>query len=116
MQVFIVLLIWILPTSLLINAYLKMDKEEQQRFKGELRQPLAFIGVGLLIFGLLLAVSGILLDVKWIQHSGAVMVFMSWLMTSIVSWKKEETNFSTSAMLFLLGIIGATIYGYFFFN
>lgn len=110
------LLIWILPTSLLINAYLKMDKEERQRFIGELKQPLAFIGVGLLIFGLLLAVSGILLDMKWVQHSGAVMVFISWLMTSIVSWKKGKTNFSTSAIIFLLGIIGATIYGYFIFN
>lgn len=93
-----------------------MDKEERQRFIGELKQPLAFIGVGLLIFGLLLAVSGILLDMKWVQHSGAVMVFISWLMTSIVSWKKGKTNFSTSAIIFLLGIIGATIYGYFIFN
>ncbi|MDY0407413.1 hypothetical protein [Paracerasibacillus soli] len=43
-QIFFVILIWILPTFFMINAYLKMDEEEKQRFKDEFKQPLALLG------------------------------------------------------------------------
>ena len=115
-QILFVILIWILSTLFFINAYLKMNKEEQQQFKSEFKQPLALLVVGLLILGLLLTFTGIILDVKWIQHIGVIMVFISWFTTSVVSWKKRKTNFSTSVLLALIGIVGLTTYGYFFFS
>ena len=115
-QILFVILIWILPTLFMINAYLKMNKEEQQQFKSEFKQPLALFGVGLLILGLLLTFTGIILGIKWIQHIGVIMVFISWFTTSVVSWKKGKTNFSTSVLLALIGIAGLTTYGYFFFS
>ncbi|WP_257125350.1 Fe3+-siderophore ABC transporter permease [Bhargavaea cecembensis] len=93
-----------------------MDSKEKQRFKDEFKQPIALLGVGLLVLGLLITYSGIILDAKWIQHIGVIMVFISWFTTSIVSWKRGKTNFSTSAFLALLGIVGVTAYGYFFFS
>ena len=115
-QILFVLIIWILPTILTITTYLKMNKDEQLRFKLEFKQPLALFGVGLLILGLLFTVSGIIVDAKWTQHIGVVMVFISWFTTSIVSWKKGHRDFSKSALLALFGIGGITTYGYFFFT
>jgi len=115
-QVLFVILIWIMPTFFLTNAYLKMDKEEQQKFKNEFKQPLALFGVGLIITGLLLSLSGIILAIEWIQHIGAIMVFISWLTTSIVSWKKGKTGFIKSAVLILLGVSGIATYGYLYFS
>lgn len=100
----------------MINAYLKMNKEEQQRFKSEFKQPLALFGAGLLVLGLLLTFSGIILVTKWIQHIGVIMVFISWFTTSIVSWRKGKTNPFKNALLTLLGVVGITAYGYFFFS
>lgn len=31
-----------------------------------------------------------ILGVKWIRHIGVIIVFISWLTTSVVSWKKER--------------------------
>ncbi|MGE7024519.1 Fe3+-siderophore ABC transporter permease [Solibacillus cecembensis] len=110
-QVLFVILIWVIPIILVTNAYFKMDKEERQEFKNEFKQPLALFGVGLIIIGLLLAFSGIILTIEWIQHIGAIMVFISWLTTSIVNWKKGKTDFIKSAVLILLGVLGIAAYG-----
>ncbi|WP_456273313.1 Fe3+-siderophore ABC transporter permease [Bacillus sp. AK031] len=115
-QVLFVILIWILPTFLFTNAFFKMDKEEQQKFKNELQQPLVLFGVGLIIIGLLLSFSGIILAIDWIQHIGAIMVFISWLTASIQSWKKGKTGFRKSTALFFLGITGISAYGYLYFS
>jgi hypothetical protein len=89
-QVLFLIAIWIIPIFLSRNAYLKMNNKEQTEFKNELKDPLALFGVGLIIIGLLLAFSGIILAVKFLQHIGAIMVFISWFTTSIVSWKKGK--------------------------
>lgn len=63
-QILFVIVIWILPTLLMINVYLIMIKDEQQRFKSEFKQPLALFGVGLLVLGLLSTFSGIILGAE----------------------------------------------------
>lgn len=69
----------------MLNVYLKMNEEEQQRFKNEFKHPIALFGVELLALVLLLTFLGIILGAKWIQHIGVIMVFISWFFTSIVS-------------------------------
>lgn len=63
-QILFVIVIWILPTLLMINVYLIMIKDEQQRFKSEFKPPLALFGVGLLVLGLLSTFSGIILGAE----------------------------------------------------
>ncbi|MFJ7950934.1 Fe3+-siderophore ABC transporter permease [Lysinibacillus sp. NPDC096418] len=115
-QGLLVILIWIMPTFFLTNTYLTMDKEEQQKFKNEFKQPLALFGAGLIIIGMLLSLSGIILAIEWIQHIGAIMVFISWLTTSIVSWKKGKTGFIKSTVLILFGVSGIATYGYLYLS
>ncbi len=107
LQVLFVTLIWVLPIIFLTN----MNKEERQKFKSEFKHPLILFGVGLIIIGYLLLHSGHILENVLIQHIGAIMMFISWLTTIIVSWKKEKTGFITSAVLILLGVLGIAAYG-----
>jgi len=113
-QVLFLILIWVLPALLMMNTYVKMNESEKQSFKVELKQPIVFFTVVFLLFGLLISLSGIILAIKWVQHLGVIMVFVSWFTISILSWKRGKTKLYTSAMLLLLGLIGVSIYCYFF--
>ncbi|MBD1221901.1 Fe3+-siderophore ABC transporter permease [Virgibacillus halodenitrificans] len=111
-QVLFLILIWVLPILFLINAYLKMDRDEKQEIKNDIKNPLALFGIGFIIIGLLLFFSGVILTVKKLQHIGAIMVLISWITTSIVSWKRGKTGFITSVVLILLGVMGIAAYSY----
>ena len=113
-QVLFLILIWVLPALLMMNTYVKMNESEKQSFKSELKQPIAFFTVGFSLFGLLISLSGIILAIKWMQHLGVIMVFVSWFTISIVSWKRGKIKLYTSTMLLLLGLIGVSIYCYCF--
>ncbi|WP_230874973.1 Fe3+-siderophore ABC transporter permease [Lysinibacillus cavernae] len=73
-QFLFVILIWII---LVINAYFKMAKEEQQTLKIELKEPFVLFSVGLLVIGFLLSSSGIILAIRLIQYIGVTMIFIS---------------------------------------
>jgi hypothetical protein len=107
-QVLFLIAIWIIPIFISRNAYLKMNNEEQT----ELKNPFVLFGVGFIVIGLLLGFSGIILALKFLQHIGAFMVFISWFTTSIVNWKKGKTNSVKSAALVLLGVVGIVVYSY----
>ncbi|MER2126574.1 hypothetical protein [Solibacillus sp.] len=49
MQIVFVILIWVIPSILLTSTYLKMQKEVQQQFKSEFKQPLVFIFLGMTV-------------------------------------------------------------------
>ncbi|GGP16111.1 hypothetical protein [Oceanobacillus neutriphilus] len=59
---------------------------------------------------MLLLFSGIVIASKPVQYIGVIMIFISWLTTSAVSWKKGVTNFKKSTALVLLGLIGIIAY------
>lgn len=111
-QVIFVMLIWILPIILSTNAYLKMDKDEKQKIKNDIRDPLALFVSGFSAIGLLLVFTGLISTVQVLQHIGFALVLISWFTTSIVSWKRKKTGFTTSIVLMLLGVFGMVSYSY----
>lgn len=111
-QTLFLIVIWVIPVFLLLKNYLKMDKEERQEIKDELKTPSILLSGGSISIGFLLFSSGIISTVKLLQHIGAVMVIISWFALSIISWRKRKTSLIVSIGLILLGLIGIVAYIY----
>lgn len=111
-RVLFLISVWVIPIIFVTNTYLKMNKEEQEKFRGELKRPSVLFGLGIPVIGLLIFSTGFISTMKLLQHIGVIMVFISWLTTGVISWKKRKTGFITSAGLILLGVIGLVAYSY----
>lgn len=79
-QVLFLIAIWVVPITLLIRIYLKITKEEKGKFREEFRRSSVLLGLGIPVFGLLL------------QHTGVILLFISWIATSALSWKRNQTG------------------------
>lgn len=108
--IIVVILFWVMPSILLTNAYLKMEKEVQQQFKNEFKQPLVFMCVTLPVIGFLLSQSGIVLAIELIQHIGVSMFFIGWFASSIVGWRKGKRSLINCVGFIFLGILGIAAY------
>lgn len=104
--IIVVISIWVIPSILLTNAYLKMEKEVQQQFKNEFKHPIVL----LLVIGLLLSLSGIVLAIELIQHIGASMIFIGWFVSSIIGWRNGKRSLINCVGFILLGILGIAAY------
>src|SRR5690554_5724188 len=104
--------LWVIPIIFMMNTYLKMSKEEQEKFRVELKRPSVLFGLGIPVMGLLFFSTGLISTMKLLQHIGVIMVFISWFTTSVLSWKNRKTNLITNAGLILLGVIGLVAYSY----
>lgn len=109
-QIIVVISIWVIPSILLTNTYLKMEKEEQQQFKSEFKHPFVFMHIALIIIGFLIANSGIILAIELIQHIGVIMIFIGWFVSSILIWRKGKISFIKSVGFIFLGILGIAAY------
>ena len=109
-SIIVVISIWVIPSILLTNAYLKMEKEVQQQFKNEFKHPLVFMCVTLLVIGFLLSLSGIVLAIELIQHIGVSMTFIGWFVSSIVGWRKGKISLINGVGFIFLGILGIAAY------
>lgn len=87
-QLLFLLSLWILPIFLLINAFLKMDKQEKEEIKKELTQPLVLLATVLNCLGLLLFFSGLIISTTKLQYIGAFMIIIGWILGCIITWKK----------------------------
>jgi hypothetical protein len=105
-QIIVFISILVIPSTLLTNAYLKMEKEVQQRFRNEFKHPIVL----LLLIGLLLSLSGIVLAIELIQHIGVSMIFIGWFISSIIGWRKGKSSLITCIGFILLGILGIVAY------
>lgn len=103
--------IWVIPTLLMINTYLKMSSEERNEMKAELKQVSVLFGIGLPVLGLLLYYSGFILTIKLLQYIGMGLVFIGLVTNSILAWKKKKINFMLSIGIILLSA-SAMVAGY----
>lgn len=105
-QVIFLIAIWMIPAILMINTFLKMNKEEREGIKEELKQISVLLGVGFPTLGLLLYFTGFVLTMKLLQFSGMGMVFIGLVTISILGWKKKKINFVMSVGMILLSASG----------
>ncbi|HLR43221.1 MAG TPA: Fe3+-siderophore ABC transporter permease [Pseudogracilibacillus sp.] len=113
-QIIFLIFLWIIPAFAMIFTYRKMDDETKQQFNNDFKQVSGLFAAGLIVFGLLTSLSGIILSLAWLQHLGVMMIFISWLMTSVVSWKKGKTNCKNSMVLAFIAVFVMAVYGYFY--
>jgi len=111
-QIIFVIFVWVVPVMLMVHAFRIMDNETKQQFKTDFKQPISLFAGGLIIFGLLISLTGIILANHWLQHIGVVMIFVSWVTTSVISWVKGKTNHKQSTALVLIGIVAISVYIY----
>lgn len=104
-QILFLILLWVIPILLLINAYVKMEKREKQRVQQEFKKPLVLLTATFLCIGLLVYNSGYIISIIQLQHLGTVMILISLLFMSIGTWKKSMVkSIGLMLMAITLGI------------
>lgn len=113
-QILFVLVLWMIPIAFLMSIYLKISKKDQQKLKSELKRPAVFLGLGIPMLGLLSFVSGFFSSMKVLQHLGAFLLLVSWIVTSYFSWRRGKSRAAESLAFLLLGVAAAVGYNYIF--
>lgn len=107
-QAIIIILIWAIPIFLFIKTYKKMEKEEQQDAREELKSPsflLIFVGgcIGFQVF-----ITGSISEIKIIQHIGAGLVFIGFVSGCMAAFRQRKVIKGLALMI--VGIIGTIVY------
>lgn len=106
-QVLFLILLWVIPIFLIINTYLKLDQDEQQSLKKEIKTPSFLLTGGLGCIGVLIFSTGGIATIKILQHIGAFMVFFGLFSGCIATWKRSWIK---SVSFLSLGVIGLAVY------
>lgn len=107
-QDILIILIWAIPIFFFIKTYKKMDKEEQQDVKGELKNPSFLLIFGGCWIGFQVFITGSISEIKIIQHIGAGLVFIGFISGCMAAFRQRHVKKGLALML--AGSIGALIY------
>lgn len=106
-QAIIIILIWAIPIFSIRKTYKKMDNEEKQDVKDELKNP-SFLLFVFSCIGFQVFITGNISDIKLLQHIGAGLVFIGFVSGCVGAFRQRF--FKKGIGLMLAGGIGAVIY------
>ena len=111
-QILSLIAIWGFPIGMLITSYLKLNKEDREKSRNELKQTSILFSLGIPVIGLLLFFSGIVSGIKSLDHIGALILIVSCFAIAINGSIKKKRRFLESAFLILWGLILIVAYIY----
>ncbi|PAQ16033.1 hypothetical protein CD798_03040 [Bacillaceae bacterium SAOS 7] len=93
------LIMWGIPTFMVVRGYLKMSEEEQREAMTDFKSPQFIFTVGFLVIGFLFAMLGDLLKVASMEIGGNSLMAIGGIVSIIRIWKINKLG---SVLLFLL--------------
>jgi hypothetical protein len=112
LQFIFLVLLWGIPTVLLISTYRQQTKKQQLDIINDIKQPHFIFGLGLMTFAVLLLFSSSITQMEWLRTVGVVLITIGGLNVLVVGFIKKEVDTRKGIIfgLWLLAFVIAFIY------
>ncbi|MCT2534391.1 hypothetical protein NC661_15095 [Aquibacillus koreensis] len=108
-EIILLIALWVIPISFIIFNYRKLDDEEKEALKIELKDPLFYLVEGCRYLGMLILFTGTGTSIPLLIHIGIGMMATSWITAAIMMWKVSQKR-SVLLNNFAYGYFGLFLY------
>lgn len=98
------LLIWGIPTFMVVSTYLRMDTDDRNSAKRDFKSPHFIFTIGSLVVGHFFASFGNLLSVNIIKLLGIFLVIIAGITITVDMWRKNKIKSMLTPILIAVAI------------
>lgn len=98
------IIMWGIPTFMIIRAYLKMGEDDRNSVKGDFKKPRFIFTIGFVLIGLLLSQLGSIFSIELINVIGIIILAIGGLVSVIDIWKGNKIKSIISFLLLMIAV------------
>lgn len=98
------LIMWGIPIFMIVRTYIKMDPEDRNSAKKDLKSPHFIFTIGLLVIGYFFASIGNLLTLTFIKLPGIFLMILAGMIITADMWRKNKVKSMLTPMLIAVAV------------
>ncbi|RCW64537.1 hypothetical protein [Saliterribacillus persicus] len=98
------LIMWGIPTFMVVRGYLKMDIDDRNSAKKDFKSAQFIFTIGLLVIGHFFASFGNLLTLNIIKFLGIFLITIAGITITVVMWRKNKIKSTLAPVLIAVAI------------